>query len=53
LFKFKKAFNKNSRTYFSIGKKIFNQEKYNELIKIRFQEDKVDNETAFFPKYRK
>jgi len=53
LYKFKKAFNKNSETYFSIGKKMFDQEKYDELIKIRYQESELDNETTFFPKYRK
>jgi hypothetical protein len=53
LFKFKKAFNKNSETYFSIGKKIFDQEKYDELIEIRLQEDEFDTDTTFFPKYRK
>lgn len=53
LFKFKKAFNKNSGTYFSIGKKIFNQEKYDELIETRLQENEFDTETTFFPKYRK
>lgn len=53
LFKFKKAFNKNSETYFSIGKKIFNQDKYDELIEIRLQGDEADSETTFFPKYRK
>jgi hypothetical protein len=53
LFKFKKAFNKNSETYFSIGRKIFNQEKYDELIEIRLQEDEFETDTTFFPKYRK
>lgn len=53
LFKFKKAFNKNSETYFSIGKKIFDQEKYDELIEIRLQENEFDIDTTFFPKYRK
>lgn len=53
LYKFKKAFNKNSETYFSIGKKIFYQEKYDELIKIRYAEDEFDIDTSFFPIYRK
>ena len=52
LFKFKKAFNKNSDTYFSIGKKIFNQEKYDELIEIRDIDCNNSNRT-FFPQYRK
>ena len=52
LYKFKKAFNKNSETYFSIGKKIFDQEKYYELIKIR-DINYDDSNSTFFPQYRK
>lgn len=52
LFKFKKAFNKNSDTYFSIGRKIFNQEKYNQLIQLRKSEANFDENTSFFPVYR-
>lgn len=52
LFKFKKAFNKSSKTYFSIGKKIFDQEKYDELTKIRDTDyNIIDN--SYFPRYRK
>ncbi|MDT2865749.1 lipid II:glycine glycyltransferase FemX [Vagococcus carniphilus] len=50
LFKFKKSFNKNSSTYFSIGKKIFDEKKYDELIKIR-RNEKIVNDN-FFPYYR-
>ncbi len=53
LFKFKKTFNKNSETYFSIGKKIFNQEKYDELSSIRKREGNLDDCATFFPIYRK
>lgn len=53
LYKFKKAFNKNSDTYFSIGKKIFDQDKYNDLSKIRFDEKKHDPLDPYFPTYRK
>ena len=53
LFKFKKAFNKSSETYFSIGRKIFDQEKYDELIETRLRENEFDTDTTFFPKYRK
>lgn len=53
LYKFKKAFNKNSETYFSIGKKIFDQEKYDELIEIREKGTKGFEESSFFPGYRK
>ncbi len=48
LFKFKKAFYKDSLNHFYIGKKIYNQEKYNELLVIR---SKIEN-PGFFPKYR-
>lgn len=53
LFKFKKSFNKESTTSFSIGTKIFNQEKYSELLHIRFPEDIEISNTTFFPAYRK
>lgn len=52
LFKFKKAFNKNSETYFSIGKKIFDKEKYNELVEVREKNKEDNKETSFFPRYR-
>lgn len=51
LFKFKKAFNRNSDSTFSIGRKIFNEEKYNELITIRRTKNNFDIKTSFFPKY--
>jgi len=51
LFKFKQAFNKNSDTVFSIGKKIFNHEKYNQLIELRKQSKEIKN-MGFFPLYR-
>lgn len=48
LFKFKRAFYKGELKRFHIGKKIFNQEKYDELTAMRgFSE-----ESGFFPKYR-
>lgn len=52
LYKFKKAFNRNSDYTFAIGKKIFDEEKYNELVKIRSRDDNYNSETLFFPKYR-
>ncbi|MEK4228821.1 GNAT family N-acetyltransferase [Solibacillus sp. FSL H8-0538] len=52
VYSFKKAFNKNSETNFLIGKKIFNEEKYRELVEIRGVEDDFDEETPFFPIYR-
>lgn len=53
LYKFKAAFNKNSDYQFSIGKQIFNQELYDELVKLRASKDRYfDKESNFFPLYR-
>lgn len=53
LYKFKAAFNKNSDYQFSIGKQIFNQEKYDELVTLRAKEDPAFNpDSKFFPLYR-
>ena len=53
LYKFKAAFNKNSDYQFSIGKEIFNQEKYDELVALRAKQDPDFNpESNFFPLYR-
>ena len=53
LYKFKAAFNKNSDYQFSIGKEIFDQEKYDQLVAIRAQQDPDFNaESKFFPLYR-
>lgn len=47
LFKFKRAFYKGELNHFYIGKKIYNREKYEELLTMR-----KPNESNFFPKYR-
>ncbi len=48
LYKFKKSFYRKDDLYkFYIGKKIFSQEKYNELLEMRSEVD-----GGFFPKYR-
>ena len=52
LYKFKKEFNKNSETHFSIGKKIFDKETYDKLIEIRKREIGFDDKDTFFPSYR-
>jgi len=53
LYKFKAAFNRNSDYQFSIGKEIFNQEKYDELVALRAAKDvNFDKESKFFPLYR-
>lgn len=53
LYKFKAAFNRNSDFQFSIDKQIFNQEKYDELVKIRRESDSTfDESSPYFPLYR-
>lgn len=52
LYQFKEGFNKNSDTVFSIGKKIFDEEKYNYLLEIRKEDDKFVESEAYFPSYR-
>lgn len=53
LYKFKAAFNKASDYQFSIGKQVFAQKKYDELVKIRRESDPNFDETShYFPLYR-
>lgn len=53
LYKFKAAFNRNSDYQFSIGKEIFDQEKYDELVVLRAKQDPgFDPESKYFPLYR-
>lgn len=47
LFKFKRAFYKGDLNHFFIGRKIFKQDKYNELLGMR-----NSTEIGYFPKYR-
>lgn len=47
LFKFKRAFYKGELSRFYIGKKIYNQEKYDKLTNMR-----ENNENEYFPQYR-
>lgn len=49
LYLFKKAFNKNDGLQYSIGKMIFNKEKYEELVSIRGNDKLREN---YFPLYR-
>ena len=49
LFQFKKQFAKNTDFEFYLGKKIWNQEVYNELC----QAADVDKDEEFFPAYRR
>lgn len=53
LYKFKAAFNRNSDYQFSIGKVIFDQGKYDELVALRAKQDLSFNpDSKFFPLYR-
>lgn len=52
LFKFKRAFYRGELNHFYIGKKIYNQEKYDELVKIRLKDSPEVEEAGFFPQYR-
>lgn len=53
LYRFKAAFNKNSNCQFSIGKQVFDQIKYDELVKIRIESDRLfDASSLYFPLYR-
>lgn len=53
LYKFKATFNRKSDYQFSIGKQIFNQERYDDLVRQRSQMDEsFDMESSFFPLYR-
>ena len=53
LYKFKAAFNRKSDYQFSIGKEIFDQDKYDELVAERATRDsEFDKNSGFFPVYR-
>lgn len=52
LYAFKKSFNRNSGSVFTIGRKIFDEEQYHKLAEIRMKEDGFKENTAFFPVYR-
>lgn len=52
IFKYKKSFAPNGIYDFYIGKKIFDETKYNKLVEIRTQDKNYDSNTLFFPKYR-
>lgn len=52
LFKFKKAFNKDSNTSFAIGKKIFDRQRYDKLVQYRKLDQNFTIESSFFPLYR-
>lgn len=51
LFCYKKKFGKNTEFDFYIGRKIWNQDIYDTLVKMRVAQGAIDDD-AFFPKYR-
>lgn len=53
LYKFKAAFNKVSDYQFSIGKQVFNEDIYNQLVEIRRNSDpSFNDQSSYFPLYR-
>ncbi len=53
LFRFKKTFSKTNRLPFFIGKRIYDEAVYNELVQMRAENDsEFDPNTKYFPKYR-
>lgn len=53
LFHFKKQFNKNGRIAFYIGRNIFDQEKYNELLQLRKRNcEEFDVNNSYYIQYR-
>ena len=52
LFKYKEAFSPEGVCKFYTGKRIFNQEKYKELLKIRSEDSDFDSDNEYFPQYR-
>lgn len=53
LYEFKVGFNRNSDCRFSIGREIFDQEAYGQLVEVSRQtRDIFDLTSAFFPIYR-
>jgi hypothetical protein len=54
LYIFKAGFNRKSDYQFSIGKQVFNKEKYDELVNRRVTENSdFDINSSFFPLYRR
>lgn len=53
LYKFKAGFNRNASHQFSIGKQIFDEDKYQKLVEERISKDSSFNKNSnFFPLYR-
>ena len=52
IYRYKKSFAPNGICDFYIGEKIFDKEKYEELVQLKKEEENFDANTNFFPKYR-
>ena len=52
LYRFKRSFNKKSDNTFAIGKKIFDNKKYEHLIELRKKDPNFVSNPDFFPVYR-
>lgn len=53
LFEFKKGFNRNDELQFSVGRQVFDEDRYKKLIEKRKEIDMTfDETTQFFPAYR-
>jgi lipid II:glycine glycyltransferase (peptidoglycan interpeptide bridge formation enzyme) len=52
IFQYKTCLSPNGIVDFYIGKKVFDEEKYSELVKLRIEENPDCIESEYFPKYR-
>lgn len=53
LYKFKKAFNRGNNTKFYIGRRIFDHDQYEAMVRLRMESDPAfDPKTRYFPSYR-
>ena len=52
LFRFKRAFNRGELNHFFVGKKIYDPEKYEMLLRLREKNTEGIQDEGYFPKYR-
>jgi hypothetical protein len=53
LLRFKKTFSKGNRLSFCVGRRVYDKEAYDELVRLRQENDKsFDPGTKYYPKYR-
>lgn len=52
IFNYKRNFSPNGVKKFYIGKRVFNQQKYNQLVEMRLEDSKLNSDTDYFPIYR-